>query len=134
VLILNDFTRDDLISALGTPWRSFSDRVMGGISQETIALTTIDERRCLRLTGDVRLENNGGFIQMALDLAPKGRTLDASAYDGVLLRARGNGETYGVHLRTSDCVRPWQSYRANFVAVPNGTKSECHLIGSSRIG
>src|SRR5512143_1823375 len=69
VLILDDFSRGNRISTLGTPWRGFSDRVMGGISQEMIALTEIDGRRCLRLTGDVRLENNGGFIQMALDLA-----------------------------------------------------------------
>ncbi len=118
VLLIDDFARDDLISALGTPWRGFSDRVMGGVSQETIALTEINGRRCIRLTGDVRLENNGGFIQIALDLAPEGQTLDASAYDGVLLVARGNGESYGVHLRTPDCIRPWQSYRAGFIAAP----------------
>jgi hypothetical protein len=34
----------------------------------------------------------------------------------VLVVAYGNGETYGVHLRTPDCVRPWQSYRAGFIA------------------
>ena len=118
MLILDDFSRDDLVSALGTPWRGFSDQVMGGISEETIALAEIDGRRALRLTGDVRLENNGGFIQMALDLVPEGRTLDASADTGVLLIARGNGERYGVHLRTPDCVRPWQSYRADFDAGP----------------
>ena len=118
MLILDDFTRDDLISTLGTPWRGFSDQVMGGISQETITLTNIDGRRCLKLTGDVRLENSGGFIQMARNLAPEERTLDASAYTGVLLVARGNGESYGVHLRTPDCIRPWQSYRASFVAGP----------------
>jgi hypothetical protein len=116
VLVVDDFSRDDLISALGTPWRGFSDQVMGGISEETIALATIDGRRALRLTGEVRLENNGGFIQTALDLAPEGRTLDASSYTGVLLVVRGNGERYGVHLRTPDCVRPWQSYRAGFIA------------------
>jgi hypothetical protein len=118
MLLIGDFDRDDLISALGTPWRGFSDQVMGGVSQETITLTEIDGRRCLRLTGDVRLENNGGFIQMALDLTPEGQTLDASAYTGVLMVARGNGESYGVHLRTPDCVRPWQSYRAGFIAAP----------------
>ena len=118
VLILDDFSRDDLISALGTPWRGFSDQVMGGISKETIALARIDGRRALRLTGEVRLENNGGFIQTALDLAPEGRTLDASAFTGVLLVVRGNGERYGVHLRTPAYVRPWQSYRADFVAGP----------------
>jgi hypothetical protein len=116
VLIVDDFGRDDLISAFGTPWRGFSDQVMGGISKETIALAEIDGRRALSLSGDVRLENNGGFIQAALDLAPAGQTLDASAYAGVLLIACGNGERYGVHLRTPACVRPWQSYRASFIA------------------
>ncbi len=118
MLILDDFCRDDLISTLGTPWQGFSDQVMGGISRETLALTEIDGRRCLRLTGDVRLENNGGFIQMALDLAPDGRNFDASSYEGVLLIARGNGEKYGAHLRTPACGRPWQSYRASFIAEP----------------
>ena len=69
MLVVDGFSRDDLISRLGTPWRGFSDQVMGGISKETIALAEIDGRRALRLTGDVRLENNGGFIQTALDLA-----------------------------------------------------------------
>jgi hypothetical protein len=95
VLIVDDFSRDDLISALGTPWRGFSDQVMGGISEETIALSTIDGRRALRLSGEVRLENNGGFIQAALDLAPAGQTLDASAFTGVLLVVRGNLESCG---------------------------------------
>lgn len=117
-LVIDDFCRNDLICTLGTPWRGFSDQVMGGVSRETMALTEIDGRRCLRLTGDVRLENNGGFIQMALDLAIEGQPLDASSCAGVLLVARGNGESYGVHLRTPDCLRPWQSYRAGFVAAP----------------
>jgi hypothetical protein len=32
--------------------------------------------------------------------------------------SRGNGERYGVHLRTPEGVRPWQSHRADFVARP----------------
>lgn len=117
--VLDDFADDGLISTLGTAWRGVSDRVMGGISRETIALTTVEGRRCVRLTGDVRLENSGGFVQMALDLAPDGGTLDASTWTGLHLAVYGNGETYGVHLRTPDCVRPWQSYRASFVAEPH---------------
>jgi hypothetical protein len=119
LLILDDFRRDDRVSCLGTPWQGFSDRVMGGVSRETLALGRIDGRPCLRLTGDVRLDNNGGFIQMALDLAPARGTLDASAYLGVFLAVRGNDEAYGVHLRTPDCRRPWQSYRAGFMASPD---------------
>ena len=120
-MIVDDFARSDLVSRLGTPWRGFSDQVMGGISQERVTLDNIDGRRCLRLTGDVRLENNGGFIQMALDLAAAGALFDASAYGGLRILVRGNGETYGVHLRTADLDRPWQSYRAGFTAPPAWT-------------
>ena len=109
------------LSLSNAAWRGFSDRVMGGVSRETVSHEVIDGECCVRLTGEVRLDNNGGFIQMAIDLAPEGRTIDASCFDGVELRVRGNGETYGAHLRTSDAVRPWQSYRASFVAGPRWT-------------
>lgn len=113
--VLDDLSRDDPVSKLGTTWAGYSDRVMGGVSRELLGLTEIHGRRCLRLSGDVRLENNGGFIQMSLDLAPDGGTLDVSAYRGLSMDVSGNGERYGVHLRTPDCVRPWQSYRETFL-------------------
>ena len=47
----------------------FSNQVMGGTSRENIALAEVDGCRFLTRIGDVRLENNGGLIQMALDLA-----------------------------------------------------------------
>jgi hypothetical protein len=114
-MIIDDF-------AAGTSergdWRPFSDRVMGGISEAVVAPAVIDGRACLRLTGDVRLENNGGFIQMARELAPADETFDASGFAAVALTVRGNGESYGCHLRTPDATRPWQSYRATFRAGP----------------
>ncbi len=91
---------------------------MGGISRETVSLDERDGRAWLRLTGEVRLENQGGFIQMATDLAAGGARVDLSAYAGVRLVVRGNGERYGCHLRTGDCLRPWQSYRHAFSAPP----------------
>ena len=118
-MLIDDFTDKNLVSKLGTPWRGVSDQVMGGISEAVVAHAVIDDRPCLRLTGDVRLENKGGFIQAALDLAPSGTSLDGSAYSGVRLLVRGNGERYSVHLRTPDNLRPWQSYRAHFVAGPD---------------
>jgi adhesin HecA-like repeat protein len=116
--LIDDFSDPDLISALGSRWRGVSDIVMGGISNVSIDAETIDGRACLRLTGDVRLDNNGGFVQAALDLAPPEGTLDASDKKGLRLLVRGNGERYSVHLRTTDAVRPWQSYRAHFIAGP----------------
>ena len=115
-MLIDNFSRQDFISNLGTPWRGVSDKVMGGISEASVAQDVIDNRTCLRLIGDVRLENNGGFIQAVLDLAPPGNTLDASDYTGLRLVVRGNREQYSVHLRTPDNVRPWQSYRAHFTA------------------
>jgi hypothetical protein len=115
-MLIDDFSRQDLTSKLGTQWRGVSDKVMGGISDVAVTHDVIDGRPCLRLTGDVRLENRGGFLQSALDLASSGDTFDASGYAGVRVVVRGNGEQYSVHLRTPDNIHPWQSYRAHFTA------------------
>lgn len=119
VMLIDDFENPEQGSSLGTRWRGFSDRVMGGVSRETVAFEKIDGRECLRLTGDVRLDNNGGFIQAALDLGTWGRSFDASGYTGLRLKVRGNGESYSLHLRTPDNTRPWQSYRSKFTAGPD---------------
>src|SRR4051812_47006439 len=103
-LLVGDFAAADLVSRLGTRWQGTSDRVMGGISRETLALEPFAGRSWLRLTGRVRLENDGGFIQMGIDLSPSGGPVDLAAFAGVRLLVRGNGEAYGCHLRTSVCL------------------------------
>ncbi len=105
-------------TTVGTHWELIADRVMGGVSSGVMSRETIGGRVALRLRGDVSLENNGGFIQAALDLAPGGGVIDASAMTGVEVDVLGNDERYNLHLRTADVVRPWQSYRADFVATP----------------
>ena len=115
-MVIDDFTDDGLVSELGTRWRGVSDQVIGGISKAKVSHSVIDGSPSLCMTGDVRLENDGGFIQAALDLAPAGDNIDASGFTGVRIFVRGNGEKYSVHLRTPDNVRPWQSYRAHFTA------------------
>ena len=59
-----------------------TDGVMGGVSSGMLTLTTVDKRDCLRLQGYVRLENNGGFVQAALDIG-KTSAADASANTGI---------------------------------------------------
>ncbi len=122
-MLIDDFSDPDLVSKLGTVWRGVSDQVMGGISQASVTRETVEARIALRLSGDVRLENDGGFIQAALDLAPARGIFDASDFTGLRVTARGNGEGYSLHLRTTDNVRPWQSYRSHFVA---GAEWETH--------
>jgi hypothetical protein len=115
-MLIDNFIDEGLVSDLGTRWRGVSDQVMGGISKASVSRAVLDGRPCLRLAGDVRLENAGGFIQAALDLARQSGTLDASDCIGLRIVARGNNEKYSVHLRTPDNVRPWQSYRSHFTA------------------
>lgn len=116
-LMIDDFSVADGPSRLGTPWRLVTDGVMGGLSAGRLSFEQIQGRGALCLRGEVRLENNGGFVQAALDLAPEG-DLDASAYAGVRLLVRGNGEAYNLHLKTADLRLPWQSYRSRFPTGP----------------
>jgi len=112
-LLLDDFTHREARSTLGTRWTGFTDRVMGGRSEMQAGVVETGQGPALRMRGTVRLENNGGFIQIRLPLAADGETLDASGFDGVRLQVRGIPGAYFVHVRTPDCRRPWQYYRAD---------------------
>lgn len=114
-MIVDDFLDPRLTSRLGTTWRVVTDTVMGGLSDASVRHTDVADRACLELTGTVRLDNGGGFVQAALDLGGSGGGFDASAFTGITLEVQGNGEHYNLHLRTPACVRPWQSYRSGFV-------------------
>lgn len=112
--LIDDFSKANGISSLGTQWRMFTDRVMGGLSSASSGFEVIDGRRCLRLQGSVSLENNGGFVQVALPLEREGRFFNAGDFKGIRLWVRGNGENYHVHLRTNKTRRPWQYFGAEF--------------------
>jgi hypothetical protein len=115
--VIDDLSGDDLVATIGTRWQLVTDRVMGGVSDGTLVRESVSGRPALRMRGDVSLENNGGFVQMALDLAPDGGVVDASSWTGIELDVIGNDEDYGVHLRTDAVERPWQSYRQSFRAA-----------------
>ena len=109
--IIDDLSREPPMAAIGSSWQLFTDQVMGGVSKGTMARDAIAGRAAIRMRGDVSLENNGGFVQIGLDLSPDGQAVDASAWSGIEIDVFGNGEEYGVHLRTDALTRPWQSYR-----------------------
>jgi hypothetical protein len=115
--LIDNFSHETAVSALGTRWRVVTDQVMGGVSVATMTRRDIDGRSALCLEGSVSLENNGGFVQMTLDLSPNG-LLDASRLDGIRLVVLGNGAEYGLHLKTAATNLPWQSYRAAFTTAP----------------
>lgn len=102
-------------------WEYVSDTVMGGVSSGAIKTERVSERLATRLTGQVSLQNNGGFLQMAFDLQSGGHPFDASAWSGVEIDILGNGEAYDMRLRTDQLTRPWQSYRTVFTAQKTWT-------------
>ncbi|MCG6967188.1 MAG: CIA30 family protein [Chromatiaceae bacterium] len=97
--------------------RLVTDAVMGGVSFGEVRREHRAGRDCVCLSGDVRTDNDGGFIQLAVDL-DEGLARAAGDFDGVRLEVLGNGQIYNVHLRTRDLWLPWQSYRAPFTAAP----------------
>ncbi len=115
-LIIDDRASGDIRSSLGTKWQLVTDQVMGGVSKGDLTQDSYKGRNCLRMRGDVSTDNNGGFVQIALDLT-KDKPFDASAYAGVELSVSGNNERYNVHVRTTDLWLPWQSYRFSFEAT-----------------
>jgi hypothetical protein len=117
--VIDDLTRDDGLTALGTGWALISDGVMGGVSAGTLRRALVAGRPALHLQGAVRLENNGGFLQIATDLAPGGGACDATGWTGLAIDLCGPPQAYGLHLRTTDLTRPWQSFRAEMIITPD---------------
>jgi len=97
-------------------WEYIADGVMGGVSRGGMTQQVFRGRDAAVLRGDVSLDNNGGFIQIAFDLRDDGTGRDASDWDGIEMDVCGNGELYDVRLRTDQLTRPWQSFRAEFTA------------------
>ena len=105
-----DTMLDQFKSAPENRWSFVSDQVMGGLSDGKVTFQRENGTRFARMTGTVRLENNGGFIQFRKRL----KLLENSGLNGVKLKVRGNNQTYFVHLRTSGTLLPWQYYQARF--------------------
>jgi uncharacterized surface protein with fasciclin (FAS1) repeats len=75
-------------------WQTVLDGVMGGRSTGRIAA---GEGGTLRFTGELSLENNGGFSQIRTAV-PEGTFAGAT---GLVLRVKGDGRTYQCDIRSS---------------------------------
>ncbi|MDR9428452.1 MAG: CIA30 family protein [Salibaculum sp.] len=103
-MLIEDFTEDPTAR-----WSFFTDRVMGGRSEGQAVIGGAPPH--LHLSGTVSTANNGGFIQARhpLDGLPADTTT-------LTLVARGDGQTYYIHLRSTATRLPWQFYQASFTA------------------
>lgn len=119
--IIDDLRLDPPLAVTGNDWALISDRVMGGVSSGAMSREVVAGRAAIRMTGGVSLDNNGGFLQVAVDLGAAGAEIDARHWTGIRLDVFGNDQVYNLHLRTSDIRRPWESYRKSFHAPSRWT-------------
>lgn len=112
--VIDDRSTKNFVSTFGSIWKLVTDEVMGGISFGELSLQNIEGIECLCMSGNVSTDNNGGFIQMTLDLMQK-KPFDASQFDGIEVLIMGNNERYNIHLKTTELIQPWQSYRFTFL-------------------
>ena len=76
-------------------WYTVDDNVMGGVSSSSVSLV---EPSQLSFSGNMSLDNNGGFSSVRSDLA----ATNLSDFDGVLLRVLGDGKTYRLRIRAEE--------------------------------
>jgi peptide methionine sulfoxide reductase msrA/msrB len=112
--LIDDFSGQDRVSALGTKWGLRADRSSGGTSRGAVEFETQDGQTVLHLKGTVASGQRGGYIQAQLPLHPRGRNVNARGHQGLKLRVKGNGESYAVRLRTKDTRFATQYYEARF--------------------
>lgn len=116
-MLLDDFSTE--FSTLKNPWTGFTDSVMGGKSDITVSRVSDSETDYIRMTGNVSLENKGGFIQVRQKLSTSKRIFDGSEYQGIRLNVRGIGSGYYIFLRTSNTRLPWQHFSAAIQVKPD---------------
>ena len=105
---------DDFSNKSQNRWQFFTDQVMGGISEGNASLVSDKSGQYVRLEGSVSTANNGGFIQIRTDINE-----GTNEAKGIIIKAKGNGEDYYIHLRTSGTVLPWQYYQISFPTSKN---------------
>jgi hypothetical protein len=89
-LLLFDFRQ----SSVFKQWRSINDTVMGGISASQLQST---KEGTALFTGNVSLENNGGFAS----LQSQPSLYNLTGYTGITLRVRGDGKRYKLSLKNN---------------------------------
>ena len=119
---------DDFTDSPERRWQFYTDQVMGGVSEGGASVRSDSEGPYVRLEGLVSTANNGGFIQIRRNIREKSK--DAK---GILLKVRGNGENYYIHVNTSETIFMPQQYRFYYQAVFPTSKewSEVRLPFSS---
>ena len=104
-MILFEFTTEKSVRN----WHTEDDVVMGGMSQSQITYAQDAQKGVAKFSGDVSLENGGGFAQILYDET----TLDLTGFEGVELYVKGDDQTYELRFETdAERVSYAQSFQA----------------------
>ncbi|MEY4674738.1 MAG: hypothetical protein RL148_2522 [Planctomycetota bacterium] len=98
--------RLDFKDGIGS-WSTVLDGVMGGLSTGKVSQP---EAGILRFTGELSLENNGGFSQMRTAV----REGACSGAEGFVLEVKGDGRTYTFDVRVSNVRMMAGSFQQKF--------------------
>ena len=85
-------------------WKPINDSVMGGLSESTAVV----QNGVLHFSGDVSLENNGGFAMIQSEIEP----IPTKDFNCFKLRVKGDGKRY--QFRVKECVDQRYSYIHHF--------------------
>jgi len=102
---------DSVDSSETERWLVVNDNVMGGVSNGEASRT---EDGCLRFSGSISLENNGGFASIRSQPTDFG----LGDYLGIRIRVMGDGRTYQFRLRT-DRNLDGIAFRQEFETIDN---------------
>jgi len=125
-------------------WRIVNDGVMGGKSTSSI---TVDENGRGLFSGDVSLENNGGFASVRYESGLE----DIRRYNSLKLKIKGDGKTYQLRVKGSkgdyhqysysvETTGEWQTisvhfdklqpiFRGKLLDIPVFDGKEMHEVG-----
>ena len=86
--IIADFSDSNVRSK----WNITNDDVMGGVSTSKVS---VSENNILIFSGEVSLENNGGFASLRSPIDD----YDFNSYKGFIIRLKGDGKIYSLSFR-----------------------------------
>ncbi|PCC98671.1 CIA30 family protein [Halopseudomonas pelagia] len=102
-----------------SPWTAITDQVMGGVSTAEVMQDGRYGSACTCLTGRTSLENNGGFVQMKLEIEP---AWPCAEYAGFFIELCGPAHDYNLNVKTTQLDKPWQSFRCTLPVEPEWTR------------
>tara|TARA_Y100000816_G_C26100928_1_gene583409 strand:- start:1897 stop:2409 length:513 start_codon:yes stop_codon:yes gene_type:complete len=87
-------------------WRGITDQVMGGVSE----LIIMHKDGVFMMKGNVSTDNNGGFVRLSNRI-----DLNSNNFQGIRFKAKGNNETYEIHVTLKGLkVPPWSYFSKSF--------------------